>query len=501
MNRTLTLTLLTSTAVAVCGSAAQAMTLYQDTLSTQTAKLSGKWISPISGTVSIFSTLKQPSNTSQVIASCFFEGQDLCDLEGRNRVNGAINRIESLATVDVSVGSVIDFLVNPASNNWLGSFDVAIQLIDSSGITLPLDPSNPPPGLDSGLVFLGRDSQLFDHVGLMRNGSKIYEASPAYQGGIYYDTIDNKTVTVNQDSGVQQEHTLGSFLHLSNDPDLASSPVQNREVVKIPSVYGQDVLKDMEDFIITQLNKGYAETEYHQASLSPAKQKGHTSDTVYTGVGLIERAAEEAGVRGNQGFIPNRKEFIKVNDIIAGPTLDALPWECLEVFPTTVDCLERGNRNPSSPFELSLLSADYLHYAIKNGMGSSESWLQGWFNDIDFMLTDPLGRRLGYTEELGFLNEITYTNEDGKEVEAYYTGDAVTEHFFIPERIEGRYLIEFYGLCNDGAVAVIGDNEDGTMIQGCKEKEVPERVPEPATVLSLSLLGLLGIFTRQKRKV
>ncbi|MEC4865327.1 MAG: PEP-CTERM sorting domain-containing protein [Jaaginema sp. PMC 1078.18] len=498
MNRTLTLTLLTSTAVAVCGEVAYAATLFQDRLSVQ--KKTVTWISPVSGTVSVLGSLAQPSQTSRVVANCLFTGKDLCDIEGRYKANGATSLIDTLATVDVSVGSEIEFLVNPDNNNWSGTFDVLVQLIDSSGITLPLNPKNPPPSLDSGLVFLGRDSQTFDHVGLMRNSSKIYEASPAYQGGQYYDFIDNNLVTINQDSGVQQEHTLGSFLHLSSDPALTSSPVQNREVVKIPSVYGQDVLKDMEDFIITQLNKGYAPTDRHQASLSPVKQKGQSSEGFYTGIGLIERAAEEAGVRGKQGFIPNSKEFIKVNDIIAGPTLDALPWECLEVFPTTVDCLERGNRNPNSPFELSLLSADYLHYAIKNGMGNSESWLQGWFNNIDFMLTDPLGRRLGYTEELGFLNEITYTNEDGKEVEAYYTGDAVTEHFFIPERLEGRYLIEFYGLCNDGAVAVVGDNEDGTMIQGCKEKEAPDKIPEPGAVLGLFLLGLLGIFTRQKCK-
>jgi hypothetical protein len=427
MNRTLTLTLLTSAAVAVCGSTAQAMTLYQDTLTAQTQEAS--WISPITGTINVFGTIKQPHNTSHITANGWFGDKDLVDLEAHNSASGGATRIESLATIDVSAGSVIDFLVNPADSAWSGLFDIKIELASKSGVTLPVDPNNPPPSLDSGLVFLGRNQQKFDHVGLWRNG-KIYESSPAYQGNQYYDILDGKLIEIEQVTGVQREHTLGSFLQLADNPNLDSSPVKNREVVEIPSIYGQDVLKDMEDFIVTQLGKGYGETTRGVAFIPPDEQKGYIGID-YTGIGLIERAAEEADVRGGQGFIPNRKERIPVDQIFAGSNLDAIPWECLEVFPTTVDCQARGDRNPNSPFEPSVLSPEYLHYILKNGPGSSENWLQGWFQNIDFILTDPLGRRLGYIEELGLINEITYTNDKGEEAPAFYTGDGETEHFIL----------------------------------------------------------------------
>ena len=41
---------------------------------------------------------------------------------------------------------------------------------------------------------------------------------------------------------------------------------------------------------------------------------------------------------------------------------------------------------------------------------------------LDFVLTDPLGRRLGYTEELGELNEIP---------NAFFSGDGDVEQFMI----------------------------------------------------------------------
>ncbi len=66
------------------------------------------------------------------------------------------------------------------------------------------------------------------------------------------------------------------------------------------------------------------------------------------------------------------------------------------------------------------LSPQLLYWSVSasNSINSATSWLGGLFDPVDFILTDRLGRRLGYTPELGLLNEIPG---------AFYTGDGPTE--------------------------------------------------------------------------
>lgn len=475
------LALVTTIATVFCldGAVAEAGTLYKNTFDMQTQ--SSTWFSPIEGTVDVSGFLTETYSGLDV--SILFNGVDLlAEIESQNsEANSSSNHksdIEFISTIDVLVGSKLEFIVNPKGFNWGGELDVSVDLQS-----------------DTGLVFLsGNNTTTFDHVGLLSNG-KIYESSPAYQGEIYRDVITQELRTIVADDGVQDRHSLGSFIHLS--PDADSSPIHRSTLVDISSEYGEDAVKKLEDYIKTQLDKGYAETPYGVPLLNPYKQKGQYGND-YTGIGLIEGAAEEVGLGYGEGFIPDDRESIAINQIISHQNWDGIPWECLEVFPTTVDCQSYySDRDLTSSREMSMLSPAYLHYILENGPGNWENWLQGWFKSIDFMITDPLGRRLGRTEDLGVINEITYINDRGKEVSAFYSQTEDVEHIYIPERLEGTYLIQFYGACDDGSIAAFGDNKDGTLIAGCNEKE-KERVPEPTMGLGLLVLGLFGILSRKQ---
>ncbi|MBK6510937.1 MAG: hypothetical protein IPG06_16825 [Haliea sp.] len=64
-------------------------------------------------------------------------------------------------------------------------------------------------------------------------------------------------------------------------------------------------------------------------------------------------------------------------------------------------------------------------------------WVQGFFDPTDFIITDPLGRRLGYSAATGALNETSG---------AFYSGDGLLRQFLIPLAIPGLYKIELFGL-------------------------------------------------------
>ena len=139
----------------------------------------------------------------------------------------------------------------------------------------------------------------------------------------------------------------------------------------------------------------------------------------YTGTFDGEWAAEQAGYKGGQGFI--RNEFEAISKIL-------LPTITVEVIP--------------------LLSPQLPNWSMKsaNTWDSANQWLQGFFTPGDFMIIDPLGRRLGYTAALGERNEIPY---------AFYNGNGAVEQFLIPNVVPGAYQVVYVGLGGHsfGAVA------------------------------------------------
>ncbi|MEM9541391.1 MAG: PEP-CTERM sorting domain-containing protein [Cyanobacteria bacterium P01_E01_bin.42] len=457
---------LTAIALSAGVKAATAQTLFfNETLDQHGQTL--QWVSPFEGQIKLVNSLTT-SGTGAIETNIWMDGDLLDGLSLATQSSNSTANIGSEWFLDVKKGTVLDFTLDaPNAGNNTITFEAQISL-PTSGNLVFLQP-------------IGSDS--FFHVGLLRDG-KIYEASPAYPTGNYWDAFHQDNVAITADTGVQDQHTFGSFVHLSDSQD--NSHIAQQEIVKIAS---EDAVK-MEEYIKTQMSKGYSLPSPHLPFIMPPAQKGYYGR--YTGVGLIERAAEEAGINNGDGFIPLDREFIYVNQIFID---QHTPWECLTVFPTSVQCQTEYGRIPSNGMPLATLSPAYLHYLLTNqDSTSSDNFLQGLFEGLDFILTDPEGRRLGYTEELGLINEIP---------NAFYTGNLLSEpeHFYVPDRLPGEYTLQLYGLCNEGAMAVIGDNEDGSLISGCNPDRTrvpnPEPVPEPSTLFGLALLG--GLLAKLKK--
>ncbi|MEM9541390.1 MAG: PEP-CTERM sorting domain-containing protein, partial [Cyanobacteria bacterium P01_E01_bin.42] len=175
----------------------------------------------------------------------------------------------------------------------------------------------------------------------------------------------------------------------------------------------------------------------------------------------------------------------------------------------------------------------------------SSSWLQGSLYSIDFILTDPLGRQLGYTRELGFFNEIPnllYTannisgleDAEGKnaplvakptitknlnsvesdpcspeekppEVKAVQPISEIFQ-FFIFDRLPGEYKIEQIGRSQNSKSTIgNGTNTVTTTLDTCQSNIVSSngdditQVPEPSSILGLIALGLLGTRVKKRR--
>ncbi len=198
-------------------------------------------------------------------------------------------------------------------------------------------------------------------------------------------------------------------------------------------------------------------------------QKGKVDGT-YTCDGLIERAAEEVGINGGEGFIPNWIETPKSAGILPLMGFSQLtPW-------LLYDAASRQQ--------------EYF---------SAEDALIGTIDSADFILTDPLGRRLGHTAVLGQLNEIPG---------AFYSGDGDLEQFSILDPLLGQYKLELFGLGEDVTAAMTtryGDVEyeghlesgDGYTLSLSLDSST---VPEPSTLLIWSaLLGIVVTIGRRRR--
>ena len=86
-------------------------------------------------------------------------------------------------------------------------------------------------------TFLGAEFGDFipgiDHVGFQVNGL-IYESHPGYEPGRYWDSIRSESVPVLYYKGVQQEHTLGSFISNYNLDDPSGYGVEKIAEVFLP---------------------------------------------------------------------------------------------------------------------------------------------------------------------------------------------------------------------------------------------------------------------------
>ena len=83
-----------------------------------------------------------------------------------------------------------------------------------------------------------------------------------------------------------------------------------------------------------------------------------------------------------------------------------------------------------------------------------------YIDNVDFILTDPQGRRIGYTAEAGSPDEIPG---------AFYSGDGQLEYVVVPDELSGVYQLELIGTGQDynGKARVVrGGGVHDTLING-----------------------------------
>ncbi len=293
--------------------------------------------------------------------------------------------------------------------------------------------------------FWGDEIPGFDHVGFHIE-DQVYESHPGYSEGTYVSANGEESISIIQSDGVQSQHSRATFKH--DSMDINFTPVIDFEEIEIPK---QLAIK-MRDSIETVQGANF---QYYDrdsldgivSTLSPSAQKG--GDNSFTCVGLVEWAAEKAVHNGGHGFIKNSFESFSVSD-------------------------PRGITPPPGFIEVPLLSPELLNFAMKSdkNLQNSQQWIQGFFDPVDFILTDPLGRKLGFNRSNGHLNEIP---------NSFYSGNGGVEQFLIPNPIPGTYTVELEGIDED-VFAAIGTNGASTSFYGFLsngEKEVKELFVEP----------------------
>jgi hypothetical protein len=308
----------------------------------------------------------------------------------------------------------------------------------------------------------------WDHVALNFNGW-IYESTLANNYGNNYpddkvwDADLQAHVVVDRENGVQNSRSIDVF---KKWPD-----VKKNEQIEIDSYLA---------YKMAQLIEGKLNADYQYISgknflwsTFPGIQKG--GDGKFSCVGLIEWAAEQAGLNGGQGFIPNNLEYIELPSV--NPFLHPFP----------------------SSRQISTLTPSLIYHALDNPDEFNKGSLHGLFDPVDFILTDPLGHRLGYTQELGLLEEIPG---------AFYTGDGWAEQFLVSGLNPGNYILQLFGL-DDQANVAFGNSTGGSSFSGYLAKgethtmtfTVPSKqVPEPRTIIGTAIAGAFMAGMRKKYK-
>ena len=408
------------------------------------------WTSPFKGKVKLTTSLANGTDLANFQDfTVFKDNKDIHSVSNGSDDPLSSSQVEISRTIEVDIGTTIKLFANP--------IDASKSLDLNTDITIP-----------SGLVFLGTDERKLAHVGLfVEEENKIYESSRSYVEGKYWDSLEGGYKNIDPSViGVQDQHNLGTFLHLSNDEN-SSLVIQKEHVDPVAKGHADEAeLDDVIEYIGYELGAHYASVPLGRTFLFPGEQKGEYG--AYTGVGLIEGAAESVGIRNYQGFIDNHREFVLTNSTIIGGAVKDIPWECLEVFPRTAACDKIiSDLGLDSNIKYPLISPGLLHYVLTKNPDPDGDILQGYFENMDFLLTTPDNKRLGYTPD-GFVNELDPQSH-------FYEKDETSKRFTIENILDGAYRIELFGLCNEGALAVYGNDDQGSLISGCKDKPDDDR--------------------------
>ncbi len=305
----------------------------------------------------------------------------------------------------------------------------------------------------------------WDHVAL-RFGNTMYESNVS-QAGAWWDPLRNQYVVLadTPGGGVQHGHTFGSFKHDSND--LFNSPVlaDGIDEIEMPSELAfamVERIKTREGFTFTRPD--FRTLGQFIVATHPSTQKGEIGNSV-TCVGLLEWAAEEAGYNGGEGFIPDSDEFLNLPAFLGGQ-------------------------------QVPILSPQVMHWYLTEGIGLKSNVMRGLVDPADFILTDPIGRRLGYTAETGLLNEIPG---------GYYTGDGDFEQFLVTDPMPGVYTLDLFGLDADEMWAAFGDRVSGNLFNGQlglggRATITYVVVPEPTLGLPMTVAAIVALWRRLSRR-
>lgn len=271
----------------------------------------------------------------------------------------------------------------------------------------------------------------FDHNALL-SGGLVYESNVLHPPGTYVDetgleSVANNNTAPESDGGVQFYHTKGTFKwdalegavsHVSQFAEVPiSSDLAQRMETQILSV------ADAPFYYLPYIDLGVIEIP-KVTELVPELQKGGNANGGFTCVGLMEWAAESVGHNNGEGFIKDEFESATLRIV---PTFE-FAWP-----PVGVEEIRVG-----------LLSPELLYQSAAGNIAAAaataediKEWIQGFFDPVDVVITDPLGRRLGFSISDGTLEEIPG---------AFYSGDGLFEQFLIVGAVPGLYIFEFTGL-------------------------------------------------------
>jgi hypothetical protein len=196
--------------------------------------------------------------------------------------------------------------------------------------------------------------------------------------------------------------------------------------------------------------------------MTPSIQKGYAG-LGFTCVGLIERAAEEAGqsdpslplLHGVEGFVPNA-------------------WESIKISGATIGTLSPG----------------LLRYVVKNqpdALSRSEI-VQAVFDPVEFSLVDPLGRQASFSNSQGFISDIPDV--------MYGEVENGVVQLAVFSTVPGDYALRLIGVNANASAAIGGPGSPGAWFDGFladgQETLLSIRVvPEPSSAVLLILFSLL----------
>lgn len=263
----------------------------------------------------------------------------------------------------------------------------------------------------------------WDHVGLEDTSNTVWESHPGYSypavfpfpANFAWDPDTNSRRLVPTENGVQHWHSRGSFRWNSARSTVNGATAYVR--IPIPGALANAMASEA----LLQEHAGYPNVA-NPYNFSAARQKG--SEGFFTCCGLVEYCAEEVGHNGGQGFVPNDCEVLRVFGM-----------------------------------NFSSLTPQILHDAITQNWTADRCRrrLRGRTDPVDFILTDPVGRRVGHTAATGTLREIPGLS---------YSGDGVYEEVVWGDPMPGVYSIMLVGL-GANAEVVFGDGAgSGFYFQG-----------------------------------